>query len=300
MKKAGELRPLDWDDLQVFTAICQGGSISRAAQRLGLNHSTVLRRVASLERCLSVRLFDRLPGGYALTASGNELAERLAGLPEQIEGAQRHLLGMDDEVRGVIRLTTPDTLLHTMLMEIVAAFSARHPAVQVQLAVNNGFSNLTQREADVAVRGSNRPPDNLVGRRVGQVQTALYASRAYLRGLGSGRTVADMRFVAPDDSLAHLEQSKWLRRNVPEERIALRADSLTSMVEAVRRGIGAGMLLCPLADPHRELVQLAPPDPALDTQVWILTHPDLRQVARIRAFTQHLFDALSTDPRLAH
>lgn len=293
-------RPLAWDDLQVFSAVCEAGSISGAAQRLRVNHSTVLRRIASLEDGLGLRLFDRLPGGYALTAAGNALAERLAGVAEQVDRAQRQLTGQDEEIKGVIRITSTDTLLHSLLMPLLVAFRARHPGVQLQVVVNNSFLSLTRREADVAVRGSNKPPGNLVGRRVGNIQTALYGSRAYLKSLGRKAKVDDCLFVAPDESLSHLEQAQWLQKNVPAERIALRVDSLLGMREAVRHGAGVGMLLCPLADACDDLKQMAPPDPRLDTQVWILTHPDLKQVARIRAFTQFLFDALSRDPRLAH
>lgn len=292
--------PLSWDDLQVFSAVCHAGSISGAAQRLFVNHSTVLRRVASLEDALGVRLFDRLPTGYALTSSGNELAEKLAGVAEQVESAQRALMGLDEEIKGVIRLTSTDTLLHGILMPLLAGFRSRHPGVQIQVVVNNSFLSLTKREADVAVRGSNKPPQNLVGRRVGDIQTALYGSRGYLKSLGRNAGFDDYRFVAPDESLSHLEQSKWLQKNVPPSHIALRVDSLVGMVDAVRHGAGVGMLLCPLADAVGDLVQLAPPDPQLDTQVWILTHPDLKQVARVRAFTQFLFEALSVDPGLRH
>jgi DNA-binding transcriptional LysR family regulator len=183
---------------------------------------------------------------------------------------------------------------------VLARFHAAHPGVQVQVAVNNSFSSLTQREADVALRGSNRPPPNLVGRRVGDIQTAPYASRGYLKSLGRQADFASYRWVGTDESLAHLEQAKWLRKHVAEARVAMRVDSLVGMVDAVAHGLGAGLLLCPLADVRSELVRLAPPDPTLDTQVWILTHPDLRQVARVRAFTQFVFDALSVDVRLAH
>jgi DNA-binding transcriptional LysR family regulator len=291
---------LDWADLQYFSAVGHSGSIAGAARTLRVNHSTVLRRIASLEAALGVRLFDRLPGGYALTTAGNELNERLAGLAGQVEAAQRHLTGRDAAITGTIRLTTTDTLLHGLLMPVLARFHAAHPGVQMQVAINNSFSSLTQREADVALRGSNRPPPNLVGRRVGDIQTALYASRAYLKSLGRNPEVAAYRWVGTDESLAHLEQAKWLRKHVEEARVTLRVDSLVGMVDAVAHGLGAGLLLCPLADARSELVRLAPPDPALDTQVWILTHPDLRQVARMRVFTQFVFDALSVDVRLAH
>lgn len=301
MKTAAAItRPLSWDDVQVFLSVVQQGSIAAAARSLGVNHSTVLRRIGSLEHTLAARLFDRLPGGYALTSSGNDFADRLAGIGEQMDAAHRQLMGIDVELKGVIRLTSTDTLVHGVLMPLLARFREACPAVQVQVVMNNTFMSLTKREADVAVRGSNRPPENLVGRHVGDIQTALYASRAYLKKVGKRAGPDDYAWVAPDEGLSHLEQAKWLARNVDPARIALRVDSLVGMVDAVQGGVGVGLLLCPLADARPELVRLAPPDPQLDTRIWILTHPDLKQVARIRAFTQFLFDALSQDPRLAH
>jgi len=300
MSPSANPAPLAWSDLQYFAAVARNGSIAAAARALAVNHSTVLRRLASLEDGLGVRLFDRLPGGYALTTAGNELQERLAGVDEQLDAAQRGLAGRDAAVTGTVRVTTTDTLLHGLLMPVLARFHAAHPAVQVQVAINNDFASLTRREADVALRGSNKPPANLVGRRVGDIRTALYASRAYLKSLGRRDDAEHERWIGLDDSLGHLEQARWLRRHVAPERVVLRVDSLVGMVDAVAHGIGVAMLLCPLADARSELVQLAPPEPAFDTQIWILTHPDLRQVARVRAFTQFVFEALSTDVRLAH
>lgn len=291
---------MNWDDLQHFLAVCRQGSISAAATLLQVNHSTVLRRIGHLESTLGVTLFDRLPGGYALTSAGNQLAESLGGIAEQIESAQRQLTGRDLAISGTVRFTTTDTLAHGLLMPVIASFQQAHPQVQIELFVNNSFSSLTQREADVAVRGTNKPPVNLVGRRVGVIQTGLYASRAYLKTLGRQHGFDDYRWVAPDESLSHLEQAKWLRTSVPAERVALRCDSLVGMVEAVAHGLGVGMLLCPLAAARPELVTLQPPVPQLDTQLWVLTHPDLRQVARVRAFAQYLFEALSNDTRLLH
>ncbi len=291
-------RPLNWDDLQVFLSVVQHGSILGAARALRVNHSTVLRRVGSLEGALATRLFDRLPSGYALTSSGGEIAERLAGITEQIDAAHRHVMGLDVAIKGIIRLTSTDTLVH-LLMPLIVRFQAHHPGVQVQLVVNNSFLSLSRREADVAIRGSNRPPENLVGRRVGNIQTALYASRAYLDSVGRQTSLQDYAWVAPDESLSHLEQARWLIRNIPAERIAVQVDSLVGMVDAVEQGAGVGMLLCPLAQSRPGLVQLEPPEERLNTQVWILTHPELKQVARIRAFTQFMFDALSTHASLS-
>lgn len=289
--------PLDWDDLRHFLAIVERGSISGAAALLKVNHSTVLRRIGALEDRLAQRLFDRLPGGYALTAEGHALAEGLAGVRERIEAAQRALQGGDEQLRGTLRLTTTDTLLHGLLLPVLADFRARHPEVQLEVTVGNSFLSLTQREADVAVRGTNQPPENLVGRRAGVIRTALYAAPRYLDTLPPGAGPADWQWIALDESLAHLEQARRVRAQVEPARIALRFDTLVGMADAVAAGLGVGWLLCPLAA-QRGLVALEPPAPEMDTGIWVLTHPDLKALARVRALTEHLFDALSADARL--
>lgn len=300
MPHAASRTELDWGDLQHFVAVCDAGAVSRAAASLGVNHSTVLRRLAALEQAVGAALFDREAGRYVLTPVGRKLRAGLAGMPERITGAPGQVEGREDEIRGEIRLTSTDTLVRGLLMPAIEAFSARHPAVSVKLVVNNHFLSLTRREADVAIRGSNRPPDNLVGRRVGDVQTAPYASLGYLRKRRPRPPLQALDWIAPDDSLAHLEQAQWLVRHVPRERVVMTVDSLVGMVHAVEHGVGAAMLLCPLADARPGLVRLAEPDPALNTQIWILTHPDLRQVARVRAFSQFMYEALRADPRLVH
>lgn len=290
---------MDWTNLQSFLAVHASGSISGAAHALGVNHTTVLRRLGTLEESLGVRLFDRLPGGYVVTSAGEELAGNLSGMAEQVDAATRQVMGNDLEVRGIIRLTSTDTLFAGLLMPYLREFQERHPKVQLQMAMNNTFMSLSRREADVAVRGSNRPPENLIGRPVGRIQTAPYAAREYLASLPKKSAWENYSWIAPDESLAHLEQVKWLRANVPAERMTACMDSLVGMVECVRQGMGVGMLLCPLADRHAELVRLADPLPELDTQIWVLTHPDLKRVARIKALTDFLYEKLSIDPRLA-
>lgn len=292
--------PMAWSDLQVFLAVCEQGSIGAAAKALHVNHSTVLRRIAGLERGLAVRLFDRLPRGYTLTAHGHELAAAVAGVPEQLDAAQRRVTGADLALAGTIRLTAPDTLVQALLLPLLVEFRRRHPRVQLEVVANNGFLNLTQREADVAVRGSNRPPENLVGRRAGRVRTAMYASREYLQSLGPDATPADYAWVGHDAALSHLMSAQWVNRHVDAARVALRVNSLVALADAVAAGAGVGWLLCPLGDARDGLQRLGPPPPELDTQIWVLTHPDLKRVARIRALTDFLYERLSQDPRLAH
>jgi DNA-binding transcriptional LysR family regulator len=285
------MHDLDWDDLRFFLAVAARGSISGAAQELRTSHSTVLRRLASLEKKLGVRLFKRLPGGYVITSAGEQLRERLAGVTEQIAGAQRQLGGLDRRPSGIVRVTSTDTLTHGALMPLIGEFQCTHPQITLQIAVNNTFMSLTKREADVAIRPTRRPSENLVGRKVGYLQTALYASRSYWKA-HARRPFAEHRWVVPDDTLAHLAQAQWAAKHVPAERIAVSVDTLVGMASAVRAGVGIGMLLTLLADHDDQLVRIREPEPQLDTDVWILTHADLKQVPRIRLFTDFMYERL--------
>jgi DNA-binding transcriptional LysR family regulator len=294
------MRDVDWDDLRFFLAVSERGSISGAAKLLNVNHSTVLRRLASLERRLGARLFDRLPDGYQMTAQGEELHHQLRGVSQQIESAQRSLSGRDLSLSGVLRITTTDTLLHGLLMPYLADFHTLNLAIRMEIIINNTFLNLTRREADVAVRPSNIVPENLVGRRVGRLRTAIYASKDYLKKNAKKKQWAAHDWVALEETLSHLAQAKWMRENIPENRVVVRVDSLVGMVAAVRYGMGVGMLLCLLADQEAELLRLAEPVDELDTDVWILTHPALKGVARIKALTDFLYDRLHASDKLFH
>lgn len=291
---------LQWSDLQFFLAVCEQGSVGGAAKALGVNHSTVLRRLGSLERSLAVRLFDRLPGGYALTPHGQALAADVGQLAERVDAAERRITGANLQLSGTLRLTAPDALLQSLLISPLAAFRRQHPQLGIELVVNNNFLSLSKREADVAVRGSNRPPEHLVGRRVGVVQTALYASREYLDSLDPDAGERGYQWVGHIDALAQLDSARWIRQHVPMENVGLRVDNLVSMADAVAAGAGVGWVLCPLASQRAGLVQLQEPRKEFDTQVWVLTHPDLKRVARVKALTDALFDTLSSDPRLLH
>ncbi|AXK39955.1 LysR family transcriptional regulator [Crenobacter cavernae] len=287
----------DWDDLRYFLAVARTGSLSGAAKYLGVNHSTVLRRLASLEDALGVRLFGRTPAGYVMTPAGEELRERLKQVAEQIESAQRYVAGRDAELSGAIRLTSTDTLLSGLLTPYLIEFQRRHPRIELQVVSSNAFSSLTKREADVAVRPSNAPPENLVGRAAGRLASAVYGAAAYLESR-SAELDGEHRWVGFDDSLRHLNQAKWMEKHVPPEHIVYKADSLVGMVDAVRHGAGLGVLLCLLVDGQPGMVRLGEDLPALDTRVWVLTHPDLRFVARIKALSDFLIAGLGADPRV--
>ena len=245
-----------------------------------------------------MRLFDRLSTGYVVTAAGEELRNELRGVKDQIEAAQRNLTGRDLALTGMIHVTRTDTLSRGLLMPYLAEFRSLHPGIQMQLVITNTFLALTKREADIAIRPANEVPQNLVGRRVGRIRTATYASDAYLKQHPGKRQWAEYDWVVPGKGLSHLRQAKWLKQHVPDDRIALRVDSLIGMVDGVCHGIGVGMLLCLLADDEKNLIQLAEPTDVLDTDLWILIHRDVRRVARIKALSAFLYERLSNSDKL--
>lgn len=295
---------MNWSALHSFLEVARAGSLARAAAALGVNHSTVLRRLATLEQELGIRLFDRRAGGYAMTPAGEQLRDLLGDVAERIEQARERLSGLDDRPQGVVRLTTTETLAGVVLMPHLAEFRSRFPGIRLEVVVDNAFLNLREREADLAIRPSNSPPEHLLGRRVGKLRFAPYASKACLQARRLGvrnPALADwniLDWIGPGESLAHLAQARWMRQHVDPERVVARFDSLPAMLAATREGLGACMLLTMLGDNDRDLIRLAPAPESLDTQVWVLAHPDLRRLARVRILSDFLVERLKASEHL--
>jgi DNA-binding transcriptional LysR family regulator len=283
------------EDLRLVRTVRETGSLSAAARALGLDHSTAFRRLGAAEARLGARLFLRARAGYAATAAGEEMAAAAARVLDDLEETARRLAGGDLSATGVVRVTMPDTLVATVA-PMLAAIAAAHPGLELETVSANGFLALTRREADAALRAADAPPEHLVGRRVATVATAPYARRGHPYPRGGPPDPAALPWVGPDESLAHLKGAAWLRRSVPAANVRLRANTLLGVQAAVRAGAGAGLLPCFLGDADPDLVRLGPPLPDLATPLWLLTHPDLRRAARVRAVLDGLaerLDALS-------
>ncbi|MCH4564517.1 LysR family transcriptional regulator [Halomonas sp. EGI 63088] len=264
---------LGWDDLRVALAIAEAGSLSGAGRRLGLSHATLFRRLNAIERRLGVRLFERARTGYSPTAAGEELAATAARVEAEVLRAERRLVGRDLRLSGTVRVTTTDTLLMGLLSPILADFRRAHPDIVLEVAVSNQLFNLSQRDADVAVRPSSSPPEHLVGRRVGSIAQAIYA-----RADGAGDAAA---WIGPDRHLGYAPLEAWMADKGADAHCRYRVDTLLGMLAAVRDGLGRAVLPCYLADAEPSLTRLGEPIPELATELWLLTHPDLRRVARI-------------------
>lgn len=284
---------MEWNDLRYVLAVAEAGSLAAAARALGVNHTTVLRRISAFEKALGLRLFERLPTGYALTAGGEELVAAARQVDDTIAGLERKLAGQDRRLSGSLRVTTTDSLMGSIMPDVLAAFHNEHPGIHVEIMLANAILNLSKRDADVAIRPADHPPNHLVGRLVAKVAFAIYGSRGYLARRGKVGALKDHRWIAPDDSLSQTSVARWMRNELADSEVSLRADSFLALKLAAEAGLGLAALPCYLGDNSASLVCVHAPIKAMETALWVLTHDDLRHTARIRAFTEFAAGALA-------
>ena len=283
-------RPLAWDDFRLVKAIAEARNLAGAALRLDVNHSTVFRRLGQLEATLANRLFERHRTGYVPTAAGEAMLALAERMDEDIAAFTRKLAGEAPSPAGELRVATSDTLLVHLLTPLLARFRAHCPLVRLDLVIGNQALNLSRRDADVAIRATDLPPEILVGRRVGRIAWALYgrAEDFPAPGPAPADELAGRDWVAPGDSLGVLRVTRFVLERVAPERIAYRVNSVLGLAEAVEAGIGIGPLPCFIADARPALRRLAPPAPDFAADLWLLTHPELRHAPRVRVFLDFL------------
>lgn len=283
---------LDWNDLRYLLAVAEHGSLSAAARALAVNHSTVLRRIGRFEEQLAVRLFERLPTGYVLTSAGEALAGSARQISETVTAVERRIVGQDLRLCGDVRVATTDTLALYVLPPLLARFRAAHPQVQIELSAGNVQADLNRRDADIAIRPTLRPPEHLFGRRVCRVGYAPFASASYLAEHPARTPLAKHIWLSPDDSMAGTVVGTYMRRKLAGAAVSFRANSLASLAHAALAGLGVAVLPCYLGE-RTGLTRLRDPLDDVTTDLWLLTHEDLRKTARVRALMDFLNETLT-------
>ncbi len=286
------LSHFSWDDLNTVLAVVRAGSLSAAARTLGVNHSTVSRRLSALEKATGHTLFRRLARGYVATAAGEQLVAAAERMESEVEGLRRLLSGRDISLSGTVRLTAPDDSANHLLAGALARFAARFPGIKIEMAIDNRLFNLSRREADVAVRATRSPPPGLVGRRVATLAATVYASRDYLARVGERNLTRD-RFAAQSWIAWEEDQdvnvlNALAAQCCPPAAVVYRSNSVANQYAAARAGLGLAALPCFLGDPDPQLVRLLPPQEEASTDLWLLTHSELASAARIAALMESL------------
>lgn len=278
-------------DLFLVREIARTGSIRLAADRLGVHQSTVFRRLAALEELLGLSLFDRREEGYLPTAAAEEVIKLALQMEEGLINLGRKLAGQDPRPSGVVRLTTTTTLMQGLLAPMLVKLRKQHPEITLEMRLSDQFLPLDRREADVALRPTNAPDGNLVGRHLADIGVAPYINREQLEGLNlrsPQHNLERLPWITFDDSLSHLPAAHWARRVLPDVTPVMMVNSISAALEATATGLGAAMLPCFLIHPRHDLVQISPPQPENVSQLWLLTHSDLRRVPRIRTVLDFL------------
>lgn len=273
---------MDWDDFRFFAELVRHGNLSATARRLRADHSTVSRRIDSLERALKIKLFDRLPRGYVLTAEGERIAKRVSALEQAVFSIQR-LEGGEAAIEGRVRISAPPAFASLWLVPRLAKLRRDHPGLVLNIIGATTAASLVRREADIAMRLLKPEHSALKTRSLGRLRYGIYGARTYLN------TVAeeDRVFLAYDEALDASPQQRWLRKVSGGRPIVILANDLVSMISAVRAGMGLAALPHVLVEGEKKLRCVAESEEAT-RELSLVYHPDIGRSARIRVVIDHL------------
>ena len=285
---------LSWDDFRYVKAMADTRSLTGAAELLGVNHSTVFRRLEQIEQQLASCLFERGRGNYAPTASGERMIELAERMGENIVSFERTATGQDLRPSGELRVTTSDAVLLHLLSDILIGFRHAFPEIVLDIVVSNQRLNLSKLDADVAVRTTDHNPDPLSGSKIARIAWAVFGPAA-LAGQPFDPAVDASRhdWVAFDDTIPTGKATQWFNEHAGGKRIVYKVNTMVGLAQAAAGGVGLVLLPCYVGTAVPGLAQLSPPLPELERELWLLTHPDLRNTARVRAFLDYCTEAIA-------
>lgn len=278
----------NWDVLRLILAIDRHGGVSGAARFMGVTHATISRRLSRAEDLAGVPFFERLPAGLRLTEFGRKVLEHANRIQPLIDTLERDLMTLEDRLSGPLRITIPPLMMTANLSRDISEFAANHPLVRLEFVGDNSLLNLHQREADVAIRVTRKPPETLWGTRLTDQHAGYYAAKDWL--VANGLEQGDL----PDD-IPLISFTSW-RSPIPERLLQIRpkarvvaySDDMATAMHMVRAGLGLTRMPRILGDSLDGLVLLTSLPRESYAPIWLLTHPDLRQASRVAAFMKHI------------
>jgi DNA-binding transcriptional LysR family regulator len=291
----------DWNDLRAFLAVARTGRLTAAAGRLGLDHSTLSRRIAGLEHGLKAKLFDRSPTGYTLTEQGARLlptAEEMERLA--LSGAET-VGGTAASVEGTVRIGSPEGFGSWFLAPRIGALTELHPQLRVQLVAASALFSLSRRDADIVISVSRPPAGRLTVSRLIDYDLGLYAAPAYLERHPPIASQADLRgrrFVTYIEDLLHFPELDFVRHVAPEGSTALESSNLVAQLRATLAGAGLCVLPAFLAAGDPRLVRVLRDAVTLTRSLWLIVHQDLTDLARVKAVVRFIRAAVEAERAL--
>lgn len=281
----------DWDEVRTAFQVARLGTVSGAAQALGVHHATVIRHIDSLEGKLGTKLFQRHARGYTATEAGQDLLTVAQSTDDQLAQLANRIKGRGNEVTGELIITSI-AVLAPLLSPALAAFRELHPELTIKFLTDERLFRLEYGEAHVAIRAGNPPdqPDNVVQKFYHQA-FALYASKGYIERHGrptSLEEVGDHVFIGSAEDNPRAPFFAWLQKNVPPENLAYKVNQITAARPAILAGLGIGFSTTWAEKECAETEMLFPPRPEWNSQLWLVTHVDLHRTAKVQTFLTFL------------
>jgi DNA-binding transcriptional LysR family regulator len=286
---------VNWEDLRYILAVSREGTLQDGAKALRVNPTTMSRRLKAMEEDVGTALFEKLKHGAVLTDAGEEVVAVAAEVERMTHELDARIHGRDARLEGTVRATFSDMALAHWIGDF-AAFKEENPGIELELTASTEISNLTQREADVAVRLALKVPEHLVGNRYAEFHFALFGSEALVDEVGADAPYADYPFVGWDLPGGRGAED-WRLKNAPGADVVLRVNTMPIMARALEAGLGIAVLPCFIGDANPRLRRVGDHLTG-GLHLWVLTHPQLRGAARIRAFTRFMRGLIARDKDL--
>jgi DNA-binding transcriptional LysR family regulator len=282
------MQGVSWDDLRYVLAVVRFESIAEAARRLSVDETTVARRISRSERLLAARLFERSRGKLIPTEAGRQSAERAEHVEREVEALVAEISGADRAVSGRVRVTSVPIIVNRILIPALPALLDRQPDLHVELIAEPRDLSLTKREADIALRlGRPRSELRTVARRVGYLDYAIYEPK--------GRAGQQSGWITYDDMMADLPQARWIAEQIKaknEGEASVRINDAEALLQAVASGLGKSLLPRVVADAAPGLSRVPVMSPPLRREIWLLVHPELRNLRRVEVVSRWLTETV--------
>jgi DNA-binding transcriptional LysR family regulator len=287
-----EWRMIDWSDLRFVLAVARGGSALRAAHGLGVNQTTVMRRISQLEATIGADLFERKQSGYHPTPLGQRIAAVAARIEDEVKALESAIGAEQRAFSGSVRLTTSEALASHLVAPLLSQFRKEFPGILIELRADDRRLDLARGDADVALRTGSRPNGaGIVARRLPNVAWSVYCGRSYADEYGAPAAIEELDghpILGVDGALADRPAPLFLVRAAPNSKVSARSNSLANLVSALKAGLGIAMLPCLIGDAEPDLVRCLPPVAGIDSEMWMIVREDAKSAAHVRAFADFL------------
>jgi len=285
------MQQLNWDNLRYVLMVANKRSNSTAAHELGVNRSTVLRRIERFQQDLNCRIFNRSVDGYALTPEAEKMIDAAREVESTLYDMQRQIEGRELRLEGELRITTTDTFMVGMLAGPLARFRDKHPHILLDVLVTNRILDLSRRDADIAIRPSGIPDPVFTSYKLCDVNFSIYHNA----DLNSQDNAKKPSWIGVTDMLHTSPLGGWYDSKIDPEQIAIRCDSLVAVRSCAEAGMGLALLPTVLGDSSPLLCQAEGAGTELSIGLWLMTHPDMIRSARVSAIIEHMCDELGGD-----